>query len=63
LQVFVKVTEQDTAFWRSEEKSTWYYYHHIQVIQLKQIKFVAMANFQFVNANQLRPNIVNTLAW
>jgi len=55
LQVFVKVTEQDTAFWRSEEKSTWYYYHHIQVIQLKQIKFVAMANFQFVNANQLRP--------
>jgi len=63
LQVFVKVTEQDTAFWRSEKNSTWYYYHHIQVIQLKQKKFAAMADFQFVNANQLRANIVNTLAW
>ena len=29
----------------------------------KQKKIAAITNFQFVNANQLRANIVNTLAW
>jgi len=62
LQVFVKVAEQDTALtlWKKQ---------HVIILSphssysIKAKKIAAMTNFQSVNANQLRANIVNALAW
>jgi len=62
LQVFVKVTEQDKVL--TLEKK-----YHVIILSphssysIKAKKIAAMTNFQFVNANQLRANIVNRLAW
>ena len=63
LQVFVKVTEQDTALTVGKTlhviklSSHWSY-------SIKTTKKIAvMTNFQFVNANQLRANLMKNLVW
>jgi len=60
LKAYVKVTEQDTVLTLKKQHVIILSPHSSYSINAK--KITAMTNFQSANANQLRANIVNTLA-